>query len=112
MQNEIERRAKVFEIQRAKNLEEQLRIREKSLAARFKLGSIEELAGYVDYDTDQINMVAEKQIHMKYTPRQYAESKLKLSVKQLVCEEMHERILMDNDSDGKSDMNAPGKANK
>jgi len=30
------------------------------MAARFKLGSIEELAGYVTYETDAINMIAEK----------------------------------------------------
>jgi len=39
-------------------------MREKALASKFKLGSIEELAGYMTYDNESINMVAEKQIHL------------------------------------------------
>ena len=110
MQAEIERRAKVFEQQRARNLEAQLRQREKALAARFKLGSIEELAGYVTYDTEALNIVAEKQLHAKFTPRQYAEGKTKLSVRQLICEEMHSKILLEgNDSEEKSDNGATSK---
>ena len=41
-------------------------MREMQLASKFKLGSIEEIAGYVTYDTDQITFVAEKQLHEKF----------------------------------------------
>ena len=47
------------------------------------------------YDTDKLNIVAEKQLHEKITPRQIMESKTKLSVKQLECVEMHHKILLD-----------------
>ena len=47
------------------------------------------------YDTDNLNIVAEKQLHEKITPRQILESRTKLSVKQLECVEMHHKILLE-----------------
>ena len=69
-QIEIERRNKIFEKTKANNLAEQIRLREIQFATRFKLNTVEDLAGYMSYDVDtNINFVAEKAVHqMDKTP--------------------------------------------
>ena len=67
LQAEIEKRSKIFELQKELKIAEQLRLREIKLSAQFKLNGMDDINGYgTSYDVGQINIVAEKTIHRKY----------------------------------------------
>ena len=65
MQVEIERRSRIFEEARQKNLAEQMRLRKEQFSNRYRMHTVDDIGTYIQYDTDQINISAEKALHYK-----------------------------------------------
>ena len=87
MQLEAERRAKIFEEARARNLEEQSRLRQLQLLTQFKLNNIENYTNHVatiSPGAGDLNIVTEKTLHEKYSPM--STKKGSLSLVQIECD--------------------------
>ena len=65
MQVEIERRSKIFEEVRQKNLAEQMRLRKEQYSNRYRMHTVDDIGTTYQYDTDQISLFAEKDLYYK-----------------------------------------------
>ena len=98
IQAQVEARQRNYEIQRLRDIEEARRLHQLSLAGKFKLNTVEDM-GYANFlgDAENLNMVAEKQLHVKYANGLAANNSPNASsitkkgvyiIKELVCKDL------------------------